>query len=61
VDPRLLAVLAPGAPATDRLVAWLEAQLPPFAPDSVVATEQGVRIGFDYVSAPDALVSAAAP
>jgi hypothetical protein len=53
--------LTPGAPATERLVAWLEAQLPPFAPDSVVATEQGVRIEFAYVSAPDALVSASTP
>lgn len=53
--------LVPGAPATERLVAWLEAQLPPFAPDAVTSTEQGVRIEFAYVSAPDALVSASAP
>jgi hypothetical protein len=53
--------LVPGAPATERLVAWLEAQLPPFAPGAVTSTEQGVRIEFAYVSAPDALVSASAP
>jgi hypothetical protein len=53
--------LLPGAPATERLVAWLKAQLLPYAPDSVVSTEQGVRIEFAYVSAPDALVSASAP
>ncbi len=53
--------LVPGAPATERLVAWLQAQLPPFAPDAVTSTEQGVRIEFAYVSAPDALVSASAP
>ena len=53
--------LLPGTPATERLVAWLEAQLPPYAPDSVVSTEQGVRIDFAYVSAPDALVSASSP
>ena len=53
--------LLPGTPATERLVAWLEAQLPPFAADSVVATERGVRIEFAYVSDPDALVSSSTP
>ena len=55
-DPTL-----PGAPATERLLAWLDAQLPPFHPDSVVPTDQGVRIEFAYVSGADALVSASAP
>ena len=51
----------PGSPATERLLAWLEAQLPPFAPDSMASTDEGVHIDFAYVSAADALVSASAP
>ena len=51
--------LTPGAGATDDLVAFLEAQRPPFAPDSVEQTDDGVLVAFDYVSAPDALVTAA--
>ena len=53
--------LIPGAPATERLVAWLEAQLPPFAPDSFVVTDNGILIDFRYVSAPDALVTRSTP
>jgi hypothetical protein len=53
--------IVPGAPATERLLAWLDVQLPPFHPDSVVPTDQGVRIEFAYVSGADALVSASAP
>ena len=53
--------LRPGTAATHRLQAWLDAQLPPFAPDSVTVTGTGVLIGFRYVSAPDALVSESAP
>lgn len=53
--------LRPGAVATDRLVGWLEAQRGPFAPDSVEVTDQGVLVGFRYVSAPDALVTRSAP
>jgi hypothetical protein len=53
--------LPPGAVATERLVAWLDAQLPPFAPDSVEVTDGGVLISFRYVSAPDALVTSTAP
>ncbi len=50
----------PGDPAaTDRLVAWLEAQLPPFAPDEVQVTDDGVLVAFHYVSDPDAVVTAA--
>ena len=33
--------LRPGAPATERLLAWLDAQLPPFAPDSVDVHRRG--------------------
>jgi hypothetical protein len=51
--------LAPGAPATDEVVAFLEAQRPPFAPDTVEVTDEGLLVGFHYVSAPDAVVSAA--
>jgi hypothetical protein len=53
-------VPADGA-ATQRLVAWLDAQLAPFAPDTVEVTGDGVLIGFDYVPGPDAVVSAATP
>ena len=47
--------------ATQRLVAWLDAQLPPFAPESVEVTGEGVLIAFDYVPGPDAVVSARTP
>ncbi len=53
-------VPADGA-TTQRLVAWLDAQLPPFAPDVVEVTGDGVLIAFDYVPGPDAVVSAATP
>ena len=53
--------LTPGAPATEELVAFLEAQRPPFAPDTVEQTDEGLLVGFDYVSAPDAVVTAATP
>ncbi|SMO84075.1 hypothetical protein SAMN06273567_105180 [Geodermatophilus aquaeductus] len=50
----------PGDPtATERLRAWLAAQLPPFAPDDVEVTDTGVLVSFRYVSGPDALVGAA--
>jgi len=53
--------LEPGAAATEELVAFLEAQRPPFAPDTVEPTEDGVLIAFDYVSAHDDAVADAAP
>lgn len=53
------APLRPGAPETERLLAWLGAQWPPFAPDTVQVTNGGVGIGYRYVSAPDALVTEA--
>jgi hypothetical protein len=52
--------LAPGSAAADLLTTFLEAQRPPFAPDTVEQTTDGVLVGFDYVSAPDAVVSAGA-
>ena len=45
--------------ATRRLVAWLDAQLPPFAPADVQVTDEGVLIAFDYVPGPDAVVGEA--
>jgi hypothetical protein len=53
------APLRPGAPETERLLAWLDAQWPPFAPDTVEVSNGDVRIGYRYVSAPDALVTEA--
>ncbi|WP_409329835.1 hypothetical protein [Trujillonella humicola] len=51
-------VPADGA-ATQRLVAWLDAQLAPLAPDTVEVTGDGVLVGFAYVPGPDAVVAAA--
>jgi hypothetical protein len=51
--------LTPGAPATEELVGFVAAQRPPFAPDTVEQTEDGLLIGYDYVSGPDAAVTAA--
>ncbi|RBY79771.1 hypothetical protein DQ238_08975 [Geodermatophilus sp. TF02-6] len=53
------APLLTGAPDTERLLAWLRAQWPPLAPDTVELVDGGVRIGYHYVSAPDALVTEA--
>jgi hypothetical protein len=53
--------LRPGAAPTNRLLAWLHAQLPPFIPDHVTVTDDGVLIGFRYVSVPDALVTQSTP
>ena len=55
------APVRPGTPATERLLAWLHAQVPPFAADSARVTRDGVLIDFRYVSAPDALVTRSAP
>jgi hypothetical protein len=46
-----------GEPATDALVTWLDAQLPPYAPDDVTVTGDGVVVGHRYVSDPDDAVS----
>ncbi|SDO28927.1 hypothetical protein [Geodermatophilus sp. DSM 45219] len=48
-------------PATEPLRTWLEAQLPPFAPDRVEVTGDGVLLSYDYASAPDALVAEVSP
>ena len=53
--------LTAGGPATEQLVAFLEAQRPPFAPDHVETTDEGVLVGFGYIPAPDAVVPAGTP
>jgi hypothetical protein len=53
--------LATGNAVTDRLLTFVDAQLPPFAPQRVQATDDGVLIEFRYESAPDALVSEQTP
>ncbi|MGY1681213.1 hypothetical protein [Geodermatophilus sp. SYSU D01176] len=50
-----------GQPATEPLQAWLEAQLPPFAPDRVEVTADGVLLSYRYASDPDALVAEVSP
>ena len=45
---------------TDLVRGWLSAQLPPYAPSTVEPVDGGLRVGFDYASAPDDLVSASA-
>lgn len=51
--------LVPGSAAAERVRAFLAAQQPPFAPDTVEETGEGVLVGFDYLSSPDAEVTAA--
>ena len=48
-----------GSPGVDALVAFLRAQLPPYAPDQVTVTPTGVLVRFRYLAAPDAAVTAA--
>jgi hypothetical protein len=55
------ATVGPGEVAADRLVAFLQAQLSPFAPDDVDVTDEGVLVGFRYESSPDALVEESTP
>ncbi|TFV89128.1 hypothetical protein [Blastococcus sp. CT_GayMR16] len=55
------ATVGPGEAAADRLVDFLRAQLPPFAPDDVEVTDEGVLVGFRYESSPDAVVEANTP
>ncbi|SEL77178.1 hypothetical protein SAMN04515665_11913 [Blastococcus sp. DSM 46786] len=50
-----------GKAATARLRTWLEAQLPPFAPDRVEVVEEGVLLSYRYASDPDALVAEGTP
>jgi len=53
--------LEPGSAAADRLLSYLAAQRPPFAPDTVEVTDAGVLVGFRYESAPDAVVTERTP
>ena len=53
--------VAPGEQAAEQLLAFIEVQLPPFAPDAVTVTEDGVLVDFRYESAPDAVVTANTP
>lgn len=48
-----------GSPDVPDLVAFLKAQLPPYAPDEVTVTPSGVLIAYRYLSGPDAAVTAA--
>jgi hypothetical protein len=50
-----------GEPATASLTTWLAAQRPPFAPDPVEITEDGVLLSYRYASDPDDLVAEASP
>ncbi len=50
-----------GQEVTDRLLVFVDAQLTPFAPDSVEVTDDGVLIRYRYESAPDAVVTAETP
>jgi hypothetical protein len=50
-----------GQPATEPLRTWLEVQRPPFAPDSVGVTPDGVLLSYRYASEPDALVAEVSP
>ena len=51
--------LVPGSAAAERVRAFVAAQQPPFAADTVEMTEDGLLVGFDYSSSPDADVTAA--
>ena len=51
--------LVPGSEATEKVLEFVAAQLPPFAPDTVEVTDDGVLVGFDYSPSPDAEVTAA--
>jgi hypothetical protein len=50
-----------GGPATPALTTWLDAQRPPFAPDSVEVTGDGVLLSHRYASDPDGLVTEVSP
>jgi hypothetical protein len=53
--------VARGAPAADDVLAFLDAQRPPFAPDTVEVTDGGILVAFRYTSAPDAVITADTP
>jgi len=48
-----------GAAGAPDLVRWLQAQLPPYAPDRIDVTGSGVLIGYRYASDPGAEVAEA--
>jgi hypothetical protein len=48
-----------GSPDVPALVAFLRAQLAPYAPDEVTVTPSGVLVGYRYASGPDAAVTTA--
>jgi hypothetical protein len=48
-----------GSPDVPALVAFLRAQLAPYAPDEVTVTAGGVLVGYRYLAGPDAAVTAA--
>jgi hypothetical protein len=48
-----------GSPDVPALVAFLRAQLAPYAPDAVTVTAGGVLVGYRYLPGPDAAVTAA--
>ncbi|SDX81287.1 hypothetical protein SAMN05660209_01337 [Geodermatophilus africanus] len=50
-----------GEPATASLTTWLAAQRPPFAPDPVEVTGDGVLLSYRYASDPDDLVAEVSP
>jgi hypothetical protein len=50
-----------GEPATAALTTWLAAQRPPFVPDPVEVTEDGVLLSYRYASDPDDLVAEVSP
>ena len=53
--------VAPGEQAAEQLLAFIEVQRPPFAPDAVSVSADGVLVDFRYESAPDAVVTANTP
>ena len=50
--------LVDDAALRQQVLGWLDAQLPPYAPDLVEETDDGIRIGYDYTSDPDGLLTA---
>jgi hypothetical protein len=53
--------LTHGSAAAGRIQTFLAAQRPPFAPDTVDVTDDGVLVGFRYESAPDAVITENTP
>lgn len=51
------AAVGTGEPATEPLRTWLAAQRPPYAPDHVEVTDEGVLLDYRYVSDADGVVA----